>query len=342
MTKTAASEVSIAVILPAYNEAATIVDVVAGFRAALPGAQIYVYDNNSTDETASLAAGSGAVVRRERMQGKGHVLRRAFADVDADVYVMADADGTYDAAAAPELVAELRIGPYDMVVGTRKGRSDEAYRHGHMAGNALFNLLLRTVFEDRFTDVFSGYRVLSRRFVKSFPSMSRGFEVETELSLHAIQLGAATSEIMTSYAARPTGSLSKLRTVRDGVRILWTLFRYLMHYRPFPFYGTLAGVLATVSLALGIPVVEEFMRTGFVPRIPTALLAVGIMLMAAGSFGSGLILDNIRQGLVELKRLQYLRIPPPDPGAAVDHTRPQDGEGKRATPARARREKTPG
>ena len=341
MTRAAPSEVSIAVILPAYNEAATIGEVVASFRAALPDAQIYVYDNNSTDETASLAAGSGAIVRRERMQGKGHVMRRAFADVDADIYVMADADGTYDSAAAPELVAELRMGPYDMVVGTRKGQSDGAYRHGHMAGNALFNLLLRTMFEDRFTDVFSGYRVLSRRFVKSFPSMSRGFEVETELSLHAIQLRAATSEVLTTYAARPSGSVSKLRTIRDGVRILWTLFRYLMHYRPFPFYGTLAGVLAIVSLALGIPVVEEFMRTGLVPRIPTALLAVGIMLMAAGSFGSGLILDNIRQGLVELKRLQYLRMQPPDAGVSVRHPKPQANETKTGSPGRARRERAP-
>lgn len=316
MTK-AALQVSMAVILPAYNEATTIAEVVAGFRAALPDAQIYVYDNNSTDDTARLAAASGAIVRREPLQGKGHVLHRAFADIDADVYVMADADGTYDASAAPDLVSELLAGSCDMIVGVRESRSDDAYRNGHVFGNALFNVLLRTVFENRFTDVFSGYRVLSRRFVKSFPSMSRGFEVETELSLHAIQLGAATSEILTRYAARPSGSVSKLRTVRDGTRILWTLFRYLMHYRPFPFYGTLAGVLAATSFALGIPVIEEFMRTGLVPRIPTALLSVGIMLLAAGSFVSGLILDNIRQGLVELKRLQYLRIPPLDMGVGV-------------------------
>ena len=324
MTKGAASEVSIAVILPAYNEAATIAGVVAGFQAALPDAKIFVYDNNSTDDTASLASAAGAIVRRERMQGKGHVLRRAFADVDADVYVMADADGTYDASAAPELVTELLLGPYDMVVGTRKGLSGAAYRNGHMVGNALFNLLLRTIFEDRFTDIFSGYRVLSRRFVKSFPSLSRGFEVETELSLHAIQLRAPTSEILTCYAARPSGSVSKLHTVRDGFRILWTLFRYAMHYRPFPVYGTIAGLAALLSLALGIPVVEEFMRTGRVPRIPTALLSVSIMLMAGGSFACGLILDNIRHGLVELKRLQYLRVPPPRAAEDFDLARPQD------------------
>jgi hypothetical protein len=253
----------------------------------------------------------GAEIRTVTRRGKGHVVRRAFADIDADVYILADADGTYDASQAGKLVSILTAIPCDMVVGAREGAYADAFPPGHRIGNKLFNALVRTLFEQRFSDVFSGYRALSRRFVKSFPSMSRGFEIETELSLHAIQLGAATVEIPTPYRPRLDGSRSKLKTYQDGIRILWTLIRYFMHYQPLVFYGWLSVLLAILSVTLGIPVIEHFIETKTVPRVPTALLATGIMLLSGMALTCGLILDNIRQGLVELKRLEYLRYPMP-------------------------------
>jgi len=302
-------EPSIAVILPCYNEGAAIGTVVADFRRALPGATVYVYDNNSTDDTVDAARRAGAVVRREPMQGKGNVIRRAFSDVDVDVYVMADGDGTYDAARAPEMVGRLRAEQLDMVVGVREEKGEDAYRRGHRTGNRLFNLAVATLFGDRFTDIFSGYRIFSRRFVKSFPALSAGFEIETELSVHAIELRMAVLEIPTAYGGRIEGTTSKLRTYRDGFKILRNVALFAQHYRPLFFYGVIAVLLAALSVGLAYPVVVEFFETGLVPRFPTAILATGIMLVAALCMAIGLILHTISRGQLEMKRLQYLQYP---------------------------------
>jgi glycosyltransferase involved in cell wall biosynthesis len=296
----------IAVILPCYNEAAAIAGVVRDFRAALPGAAIYVYDNNSTDDTAAVAEAAGARVRHEPMQGKGNVVRRAFADVEADIYVMADGDGTYDAGRAAELVDLLLGRQLDMVVGTRADDSPEAYRRGHRTGNLLFNKTVASLFGDRFSDIFSGYRVFSRRFVKSFPALSEGFEIETELTVHAIQLRMPVAEVPTAYRSRVEGSQSKLRTYRDGFKILFTILRFTQRFRPLLFYSTGAGVLAFLSIVLGYPVVVEFFETGLVPRLPTAVLSTGIMLLAALALAIALILNANSRSQLEMKRLKYL------------------------------------
>jgi glycosyltransferase involved in cell wall biosynthesis len=299
----------IAVILPCYNEAAAIADVVEDFRRALPGATIYVYDNNSSDDTAAVAAAAGAEVRHEPMQGKGNVVRRAFADVEADVYVMADGDGTYDAERAGALVALLRERQLDMVVGTRHDDSPEAYRRGHRFGNRMFNKVIAWLFDDRFTDVLSGYRVFSRRFVKSFPALSAGFEIEPELTVHAIQLRMPVAEMPTMYSSRAEGTESKLRTYRDGLRILIAIGRFIQRVRPLLFYGVIAIVLALVSVSLGYPVFVEFMETGLVPRFPTVVLATGIMVLAALSLAIALILNANSRSQLEMKRLKYLEYP---------------------------------
>jgi glycosyltransferase involved in cell wall biosynthesis len=287
---------------------------VAAFRAALPDAWIYVYDNNSADRTSEVAAAAGAVVRSERMQGKGHVVRRMFADVDADIYVMADGDATYDAAAAPELVARLLDERLDMVVGARKSEVEEAYRRGHRLGNRLFNGLLASLFGRSFTDIFSGYRVFSRRFVKSFPALSRGFETETEISVHALELAMPVAEVVTSYSARPEGSHSKLSTWRDGWRIARTILHLFRIERPILFYGGFAAFLATLAVALAIPLAVTFVETHQVPRFPTAILATGLMIIAVISFAVGLILDTVVRGRREVRRLAYLALPPPGGG----------------------------
>lgn len=302
----------IAVLLPCYNEEAAIGATVAGFRAALPGATIYVYDNNSRDRTREVAAKAGAVVRTERQQGKGHVVRRMFADVDADVYVMADGDLTYDPTAAPKMVGSLLNEQLDMVVGTRRHEEKEAYRGGHVLGNKLFTGLLSGMFGRSFTDIFSGYRVFSRRFVKSFPVLSSGFEIETEMSVHALELRMPVGEVETIYAARPEGSQSKLSTFSDGWRILKTIVTLYRVERPRLFYGGIGALLLLLALILSAPLVQTYMKTGLVPRIPTAILVTGMTIIAVLCFFTGLILDTVTRGRREVRRLAYLSLQGPE------------------------------
>ena len=296
----------IAVLLPCYNEEAAIADTIAGFRAALPQATIYVYDNNSRDRTVELARAAGATVRTERQQGKGNVVRRMFADVDADIYVMADGDLTYDPKAAPEMVRVLIDEQLDMVVGTRQHEVADAYRGGHVIGNRLFTGLLTGLFGRSFTDIFSGYRVFSRRFVKSFPVLSEGFEIETEMSVHALELKMPVGEIETAYGARPEGSASKLSTYRDGWRILKTIGTLYRVERPVLFYGGLGALLIVAAIILAVPLVLTYLDTGLVPRFPTAILVTGMVIIAVLSFFAGLILDTVTRGRREVRRLAYL------------------------------------
>ena len=301
----------IAVLLPCYNEETAIVQTVAGFRAALPDATIYVYDNNSSDRTVEVARATGAVVRAERMQGKGNVVRRMFADIDADIYVMADGDATYEAAAAPALVARLIDEQLDMVVGSRKSEIEAAYRRGHRFGNAMLTGMLTQVFGRSFTDILSGYRVFSRRFVKSFPVLSAGFEIETEISVHALELKMPTAEVVTAYAARPEGSVSKLSTYSDGWRILRTIAMLARFERPLAFFGFAGLVFALMAVFLSVPLVLTYLDTGQVPRFPTAILATGLMILAFLNFFAGLILDTVVRGRREVRRLAYLQYPAP-------------------------------
>ena len=301
----------VAVILPCYNEEAAIAETVAGFKAELPAAAIYVYDNNSSDRTVEIARNAGAIVRTERQQGKGHVVRRMFADVDADVYVMADGDLTYDPKAAPEMVRMLLDEQLDMVVGTRQHEAAEAYRGGHVLGNRLFTGLLSRLFGRSFTDIFSGYRVFSRRFVKSFPVLSEGFEIETEMSVHALELRMPVGERVTAYGARPEGSASKLSTYRDGWRILKTIGTLYRVERPVLFYGSIGALLVVTAIILAIPLVLTYLDTGLVPRFPTAILATGLVIIAVLSFFAGLILDTVTRGRREMRRLAYLAHPAP-------------------------------
>jgi glycosyltransferase involved in cell wall biosynthesis len=316
-------QLRIAVLLPCFNEEAAIAQTVAGFHAALPGAKIYVYDNNSSDRTRDVAAAAGAVVREERMQGKGHVVRRMFADVEADVYVMADGDSTYDAAAAPELVRRLIEERLDMVVGARRSEIEQAYRRGHRWGNRLFNGLLASLFGRSFNDIFSGYRVFSRRFVKSFPALSRGFETETEISVHALELAMPVAEVMTPYGARPEGSHSKLSTYRDGWRIMRTILHLFRIERPVLFYGGFAVLVAALGLVLSIPLVVTYLETGLVPRFPTAILITGMVIVAFLSFAVGLILDTVVRGRREVRRLAYLSFPAVGEGVTLTPAPPQ-------------------
>jgi len=301
----------IAVLLPCYNEEAAIAATVAGFRAALPNANVYVYDNNSRDRTREVAADAGAVVRSERQQGKGHVVRRMFADIDADVYVMADGDLTYDPKAAPAMVDQLLAGQLDMVVGTRRHEEKDAYRGGHVLGNRLFTGLLSGLFGRSFSDIFSGYRVFSRRFVKSFPVLSSGFEIETEMSVHALELRMPVGEAETVYAARPEGSQSKLSTFSDGWRILKTIVTLYRIERPVLFYGSIGALLVAIAIVLAIPLVITYVHTGLVPRVPTAILVTGIIIVAVLCFFAGLILDTVTRGRREVRRLAYLSLEAP-------------------------------
>ena len=303
------SPIRIAVLIPCYNEEAAIAQVVAGFRAALPMAEIYVYDNNSSDRTIEIARAAGAEVRRERHQGKGHVVRRMFADVEADIYLLVDGDATYDAASASPMIELLISDHLDMVVGHRVDQADAAYRIGHRTGNWLFTSFLSDVFGRGFEDVLSGYRVFSRRFIKSFPVLSDGFEIETELSVHALELAMPVAELRTPYFARPEGSISKLNTWGDGFRILGTILKLYRSEKPLRFFGTLAIVLAAISIALSIPVVITYFEEGVVPRLPTAVLSVGIMLVAVMSVFAGLVLDTVSRGRREAKLLRYLAEP---------------------------------
>ncbi len=301
----------IAVLLPCYNEEAAIAQTVAGFRAALPSATIYVFDNNSRDRTVEVARAAGAVVRTERMQGKGNVVRRMFADVDADIYVMADGDATYDAAAAPAMVARLLEEGLDMIVGTRVHEAAEAYRRGHVLGNRVMTGFLAGLFGRSFTDIFSGYRIFSRRFVKSFPVLSAGFEIETEISVHALELKMPVGEVETTYFARLEGSVSKLNTYRDGLRILRTIVTLYRIERPILFFGWIAALFAVLAVALAIPLVLTYMETGLVPRFPTAILATGLVILAFLNVFTGLILDTVVRGRREMRRLAYLAYPGP-------------------------------
>ncbi len=303
----------IAVILPCHNEEATIGNVVAGFRRALPDAVVYVYDNASTDHTAKVAKEAGAVVRTEPTLGKGNVVRRMFADVNADLYVMADGDGTYDPADAPGLVEALISERVDMVVGVRRDVTEDAGRSGHATGNRLFNRVYRWLFGDAFTDIFSGYRVFTKRFAKSFPAISTGFEIETEMSVHASRLRIPTAEVEVAYGRRQEGSESKLRTFADGRRILRKLLVLLKETRPLFFYGVIGSAIAAAAVILGVPVVVTFLQTGLVPRLPTAVLATGLMALSAVSWTAGLILYSLARSRVEHKRLVFLGYPPLEP-----------------------------
>jgi glycosyltransferase involved in cell wall biosynthesis len=304
----------IAVLLPCFNEQATIAATVEGFRAALPGATVYVYDNNSSDNTREIAASAGAVVRSERQQGKGHVVRRMFADVDADVYVMADGDLTYDPRAAPEMVSQLLAGQLDMVVGTRRHETAASERKGHLIGNRMFTGILSSLFGRSFNDIFSGYRVFSRRFVKSFPVLSSGFEIETEMSVHALELRMPVGEVETLYLARPEGSESKLSTYGDGWRILRTIATLYRIERPTLFYGGIGALLLLAAVLLSIPLVITYIETGLVPRLPTAILVTGMTIVAVLCFFAGLILDTVTRGRREMRRLAYLSLEgPPEP-----------------------------
>ena len=301
----------IAVLLPCYNEAAAIAQTVADFRMALPDAVIYVFDNNSSDATCEIAKAAGAHVRIERMQGKGNVVRRMFADVEADIYVMADGDATYEAAAAPMLVKQLIDENLDMVVGARRSEVEAAYRRGHRLGNALLTGMLARIFGRSFTDILSGYRIFSRRFVKSFPVLSSGFEIETEISVHALELRMPVAEQVTAYAARPEGSESKLNTWRDGFRILNTILTLFRYERPLQFFGFVAAVFALTAIILSIPLFVTYMNTGLVPRFPTAILATGLMILSALNGMCGVILDTVVRGRLEVRRLAYLAYPAP-------------------------------
>ncbi|MBP1095089.1 glycosyltransferase involved in cell wall biosynthesis [Bradyrhizobium japonicum] len=280
--------------------------VVADFRKALPAAEIYVYDNNSTDRTATIARDAGAIVRSERRQGKGNVVRRMFADVEADIYVLVDGDATYDAPSAPGMIDKLLDEHLDMVVGLRIDQSQAAYRRGHRIGNRLFTGFLASTFGHSFKDMLSGYRVFSRRFVKSFPVLSDGFEIETEFAVYALELSLPVAEVETPYYARPEGSFSKLNTWRDGLRILNTMLKLNRSERPLRFFSAIGIVLALLSIALGLPVVITFVETGLVPRLPTAVLSMGLMIMALLSASSGLVLDTVTRGRREMKMLAYL------------------------------------
>ena len=296
----------IAVLVPCYNEEAAIAQVVADFRAVLPDAAIYVYDNNSTDRTIEVARAAGAMVRRERRQGKGHVVRRMFGDVDADIYVLVDGDATYHAPSVHAMIARLLDGGLDMVVGARRDQEEAAYRPGHRLGNRILTGFVGHVFGAAFADMLSGYRVFSRRFVKSFPALSAGFEIETELTVHALNLELPVAEVETPYFARPAGSVSKLSTWRDGVRILRTIVRLYRAERPLPFFGGIGGLLALIAILLAVPIFVTYVEEGLVPRLPTALLSTGLMILAFLSVACGLVLDTVTRGRREMKMLAYL------------------------------------
>ena len=307
---------SIAVLIPCYNEETAIPRVVADFRRVLPQATVYVYDNNSRDRTVEVARTAGAIVRSEPLQGKGNVVRRMFADIEADIYVLVDGDATYDAESAPRMIQMLLEGPLDMVNGARVTDIEKAYRPGHRFGNWMLTGMVSWIFGDRFSDMLSGFRVFSRRYVKSFPALAAGFETETELTVHALELRMPTAEIATPYKDRPPGSVSKLSTFRDGFRILWTIVVLVKEERPMPFFLLLATLFTLIATGLIIPIMIEFVETGLVPRLPTAVLSMGLMIVAFLSMTCGLVLDTVTRGRREMKRMRYLNIPAPDHEAA--------------------------
>ncbi|MBF0340846.1 MAG: glycosyltransferase [Magnetococcales bacterium] len=301
----------IAVLLPCHNEEQAIGQVVRAFQTALPQARIFVYDNNSTDQTAQMAREAGAEVRHEPRQGKGHVVRRMFADIEADIYVMADGDGTYEAMSAPDMIVRLLAGQLDMVVGSRRDTgAGEEYRPGHRFGNRLLSKAVALLFGHGFSDMLSGYRVFSRRFVKTFPAHSQGFEIETELTVHALHLNLPCQEHATRYFARAQGSTSKLNTYQDGLRIMLMILLLAKEARPFAFFGLIALALTLTAILLAIPIFITFFETGLVPRIPTAVLCLGMVIMASISLTSGIILHSISRTRTEMHRHHYLNQPP--------------------------------
>lgn len=302
----------IAVMVPCYNEERAIPQVIADFRAALPQALIYVYDNNSRDQTVAVARAAGAIVRSEPLQGKGNVVRRMFADIDADIYVLCDGDATYDAASAPKMIQALLDGPLDMVNGARVTDIKAAYRPGHKFGNLLLSTMVAKIFGDRIKDMLSGYRVFSRRFVKSFPALTTGFETETELTVHALELRMPIAEVKTAYKDRPPGSVSKLSTYKDGFKILLAIVILVKEERPMQFFALVALVLLLISGGLISPIVVEFLHSGMVPRLPTAVLAMGLFILSFLALACGMILDTVTRGRREMKRMRYLNIPAPD------------------------------
>jgi glycosyltransferase involved in cell wall biosynthesis len=304
-------EIEIAVLIPCFNEEKAIGQVVKAFRAELPSARIYVYDNNSTDRTIEVAAAAGAMIGNENQQGKGHVVRRMFSDIDADVYVLVDGDNTYQASAALRMIETLVENSLDMVTGCRVSATKEAYPPGHRFGNWLMTTLVSLIFGRRTKDMLSGYRVFSRRFVKSFPALSRGFEIETELTVHTLELRMPIVDIDTDYVDRPVGSESKLSTIRDGIRILIMIFNLVREERPLLFFAAVSLLLSGMSFFLGYPIVVEYLSTGLVPRLPTAVLSSAIMIISVLSILAGLILDTVTHGRREMKRLNYLRFESP-------------------------------
>jgi glycosyltransferase involved in cell wall biosynthesis len=302
-------DLDVAVLIPCYNEAVAIPAVISAFRRYVPAARIYVYDNNSTDGTAQVAVRHGAIVRLELQQGKGHVVRRMFSDIDASVYILVDGDDTYSAESAPLMIETLQNSHCDMVNGRRVSNSQKAYRFGHQFGNRLLTSMVAWLFGKRSFDMLSGYRVFSRRFVKSFPALSTGFEIETELTIHALSLNMPIAEIPTPYKDRPEKSVSKLNTYRDGMRILWTILLITKEERPFFFFSIVSAVLAALALGMGVPIVLEWLRTGLVPRFPTAILSASVMLLAFLSLSNGMILSSVARGRREVKRLHYLNQP---------------------------------
>jgi glycosyltransferase involved in cell wall biosynthesis len=301
----------IAVLVPCFNEEGPIGDVVAAFRAALPSATIHVYDNNSTDRTAEVARAAGAAVRREPLQGKGNVVRRMFSDIDADIYVLVDGDNTYEAAAAPRMIDRLLGDSLDLVNGRRVASAGAAYRPGHLFGNRLLTGIVALIFGAGMRDMLSGYKVMSRRFVKSFPALSGGFEIETELTVHALELRMPIAEIDTVYDARPAGSASKLNTIGDGLRIMRMIFVLMKEERPLLVFGIAAAALAAAAAGMGYSLTAEFLETGLVPRLPTAILATALTIVAVLTFFAGLILESVTHGRREMKRLHYLGYAPP-------------------------------
>jgi glycosyltransferase involved in cell wall biosynthesis len=311
LTRSAADSLDVAVLVPCYNEERAIAKVVADFRAALPNTPVYVYDNNSRDNTVAAAQEAGAMVRRETHQGKGYVVRRMFNDIEADVYVLVDGDATYDAPSAPAMIEKLIDDRLDMVVATRVDQDVQAYRRGHRTGNWLLTGFVAHIFGHAFTDILSGYRVFSRRFVKSFPILSGGFEIETELTVHALELELPVGEVATPYYSRPSGSVSKLNTWHDGFRILWTVFRLYRVERPLPFFGAVGIALVVMSIGLAIPILVTYLQEGLVPRLPTAVLATGLVLLGFLSIAVGLILDTVTRGRREAKLMAYLALRAP-------------------------------
>ena len=301
--------IEVAVLIPCYNEEIALPKVIRAFRAALPNAAIYVFDNNSIDLTVHVATQEGAIVRSVPLQGKGNVVRRMFADIEADIYVLVDGDDTYDAGSVREMVERLNDDLLDMVVGCRISNDIAAYRSGHRLGNWLLTELMARLFGRVFTDILSGYRVFSRRFVKSFPALATGFEIESELTIHALELRMPIADVDTHYKSRPQGSISKLNTYRDGIRILWTILKLFRQERPIVFFGVLAVALGLVSFTLAVPLFVTYAESGLVPRFPTAILSTGLMLLAFLAFACGMILDTVTRGRHEMKRLIYLSIP---------------------------------